>query len=107
MSKTIQGKTTEAMVSIVRFEDAAIRRHWDADAEKWYFSIVDVIGAIVESSIPKRYWSDLKKQLNNEGFEPYDKIVQLKLMSSDGKMRNADCADVETLFRVIQSVPSP
>jgi len=55
-----------------------VRRHWDADAEKWYFSVIDVIGIITESSVPKRYWTDLKKKLGKDGFELYEKIVQLK-----------------------------
>ncbi|MFA6503549.1 MAG: phage antirepressor protein [Patescibacteria group bacterium] len=107
MSKTIQGKTTEAMISIVRFENSAIRRHWDEDQEKQYSSVVDIIGAITGSSIPKRYWTDLKKRLKDEGFEVYDKIVQLKFLAKDGKKYATDCADVETMLRIIQSVSSP
>lgn len=97
----------DVAISIVHFEDKAVRRHWDEDKEKQYFSVVDIIGAITNSSIPKRYWADLKKQLKKEGFETYDKIVRLKLIASDGKLRDTDCADVETMFRIIQSVPSP
>lgn len=90
--------------SLVVFEDKEIRRIWHND--QWYFSITDVVGILSESSIPRRYWSDLKIQLKNEGFELYDFIVQLKLQSSDGKYYETDCANTETLFRIIQSIPS-
>ncbi len=92
--------------SIKLFEDAKVRTQWDAEQEKWYFSIVDVISVLTGSSIPKRYWSDLKNKLLEEGFEWYDKIVQLKLISSDGKFYATDCADTELLLRLIQSIPS-
>ena len=76
--------------------------------KEWYFSVVDIIEVLTSSSIPKRYWSDLKAKLINEGFsEVYDKIVRLKLPAEDGKLRETDCADTETMFRVIQSIPSP
>ena len=88
------------------FEDKRIRTYWDEDKGKWYFSIVDVIQVLTESSIPRRYWSDLKIKLKGEGFELYDKIVQLKLVSSDGKGYETDCADTELLLRLIQSIPS-
>jgi len=75
---------------------------------EWWFSIVDVIGALTDSSIPKRYWSDLKIKLSKEGYsEVYEEIVQLKLPSSDEKFYETDCADTEILFRIIQSIPSP
>ena len=93
--------------AIKLFQDKKIRVKWDEDAEKWYFSIVDVIGVLTGSSIPRRYWSDLKIKLKEEGFELYEKIVQLKLVSSDGKKYETDCADTELLLRIIQSVPSP
>ncbi len=94
-------------LSIIRFEDKEVRRHWDADAEKWYFSVIDVIGIITESSVPKRYWTDLKKKLGKDGFELYEKIVQLKFAAKDGKKYATECTDTETLLRVIQSIPSP
>ncbi|MDX8431025.1 MAG: Bro-N domain-containing protein [Candidatus Algichlamydia australiensis] len=77
--------------------------------DEWYFSIVDVIETLTDSLTPKRYWSDLKKKLTeDEGFiQPYDKIVRLKLVASDGRMRATDTANTETLFRIIQSIPSP
>lgn len=88
------------------FQDTNIRTQWDADAEKWYFSIVDVIAALTGTDNPRRYWSDLKRKLTQEGSELYEKIVQLKLQSSDGKFYSTDVADTEQLLRLIQSVPS-
>jgi hypothetical protein len=67
---------------------------------------VDVVGVLTDSTIPKRYWSDLKIKLKEEGFESYDKIVQLKLKSGDGKEYETDCSDTEGIFRIIQSIPS-
>lgn len=77
--------------------------------DQWYFSIIDVVEVLVESSNPRRYWSDLKRQLiDNEGFaQLYEKIVQLKMESSDGKKYQTETADTETMFRIIQSIPSP
>ena len=89
------------------FEDKKVRTFWDAEQEKWYFSIVDAIEVLTGSSIPKRYWSDLKKKLFKEGSQLYDTIVQLKMKSSDGKYYKTDVADTEQLFRLIQSIPSP
>jgi len=75
---------------------------------EWWFSVIDVCEVLSGSSIPRRYWSDLKRKLVEEGYsELYEKIVQLKLPSSDGKFYETDCADAETLFRIIQSIPSP
>ena len=67
------------------FEGKQIRRHWDDARELWYFSVIDVVSAMTDTSIPRRYWSDLKIQLRNEGSEVYEKIVQLKMQASDGK----------------------
>lgn len=90
------------------FEQQQVRSSYDENNEKWYFSIIDIISILTESKNPRRYWSDLKIKLSDEeGFDQlYEKIVQLKLTSSDGKKYNTDCADVETLLRIIQSVPS-
>ena len=76
---------------------------------EWWFSIIDIIEVLTEASIPRRYWTDLKKKLiEEESFaELYEKIVQLKLKAQDGKMRDTDCANTETIFRIIQSIPSP
>lgn len=89
------------------FEDRKVRSVWNADTEKWYISIVDVIEILTESANPRRYWSDLKIKLEKEGSQLYENIVQLKLLSSDGKKYLTDVADVEQLFRLIQSIPSP
>lgn len=89
------------------FENFKIRRQWDEKEEKWHFSVIDVIGALTDSTIPKRYWSDLKNKLKNEGSQVYEKIVQLKFLSSDGKKYSTDCFSTQDLIRVIQSIPSP
>ena len=93
--------------SIILFNQRQIRRHWDAKKEFWFFSIIDVIKILTNSTIPKRYWSDLKNKLKSEGSEVYEKIVRLKMVSPDGKQRNTDCFSTENLLRVIQSIPSP
>ena len=89
---------------VLIFGDKRIRRVWHN--ENWFFSVVDVVRVLVESSVPKRYWSDLKIKLNEEGFESYDKIVRLKLKAVDGKMRETDCANLKGIFRIIQSISS-
>ena len=89
------------------FESKQVRTHWDAKTEKWYFSVIDVIEILTGSSIPKRYWTDLKKKLTKEGSQLYDKIVQLKFEATDGKKYATDCLDTTNLFRLIQSIPSP
>ncbi len=94
--------------SLQLFQEKKIRTAWDDQQEKWYFSIIDVVGVLTDSAEPKRYWSDLKRKLLKEGaYETYEKIVRLKLVSSDGKKRLTDVADQEQLFRIIQSIPSP
>jgi hypothetical protein len=93
--------------SIKLFENKKVRSVWDGEQEKWYISIVDVIEVLTESANPRRYWSDLKIKLEKEGSQLYDFIVQLKMQSSDGKFYNTDVADIEQLFRLIQSIPSP
>jgi hypothetical protein len=93
--------------SLQLFENKKVRTLWDDAQEKWYFSIVDVIQVLTESTIPKRYWSDLKKKLSKEGSELYDNLVQLKMPAEDGKYYKTDVADSEQLFRLIQSIPSP
>ena len=93
--------------SLQLFENKKVRTLWDDAQEKWYFSIVDVIQVLTESTIPRRYWSDLKKKLSKEGSELYDNLVQLKMPAEDGKYYKTDVADSEQLFRLIQSIPSP
>ena len=88
------------------FEGQQVRYVWDAEKEKYFFSVVDVIKVLTDSENPRRYWSDLKRKLEAEGSELYAKIVQLKLPSSDGKKYLTDVADTEQVFRLIQSVPS-
>ncbi len=77
--------------------------------DEWYFSIIDIISVLTDSANPRRYWSDLKSKLSeDEGFDQlYEKIVQLKMEATDGKMRETDTANTETVFRIIQSIPSP
>lgn len=98
---------TKKEQSIILFNQKQVRRHWDADREQWYFSIVDVIEVLTDSSIPRRYWSDLKNKLKQEGSEVYEKIVQLKMTAPDGKERETDCFSTENLLRIVQSIPSP
>ncbi|MEK7655427.1 MAG: Bro-N domain-containing protein [Patescibacteria group bacterium] len=93
--------------SIVLFEQKEVRRVWDEKADQWFFSIIDIIEVLTGSTIPKRYWTDLKKKLSDEGFQLYDKIVQLKFIAKDGKKYATDCANTETVLRLIQSIPSP
>ncbi|MDP8163255.1 Bro-N domain-containing protein [Pasteurella skyensis] len=95
------------MKEIKLFEQKQVRTHWNNDEEKWYFSIIDVIEVLTGSDNPRRYWSDLKIKLKKEGSEVYDNIVQLKMLSTDKKMRLTDVANTEQLLRLIQSIPSP
>lgn len=107
MSKKIAKPLSGAEDRIVIFQEQAIRRTWHEN--EWWFSVIDVVGILSETAIPKRYWSDLKRKLTQEAGsgQPYEKIVQLKLTAPDGKQRDTDVANTETLFRIIQSIPSP
>ncbi len=89
------------------FENKKIRRVWVEKEEKWYFSVVDVIAVLSESIDPRNYWKVLKNRLKEEGSQSVTKCNQLKLEASDGKYYLTDVADTETLFRLIQSIPSP
>ena len=89
------------------FEGKEIRSIWDAEKEEYYFSVVDVIGALTDSKIPKRYWTDLKRRMTEEGSQLYENIVQLKMIAKDGKMRETDTLDTKGILRLIESVPSP
>lgn len=93
--------------SIVLFEQKKIRRLWDDEKELWYFSVVDIVESIVQTDRPRKYWNDLKIKLISEGSQPSEKIGRLKMKASDGKMRDTDVADTETILRLIQSIPSP
>ncbi|MFC6269393.1 BRO family protein [Frigoriflavimonas asaccharolytica] len=97
----------KAQNEIKLFESKKVRTSWNEDQEEWYFSIIDIIDTLTESSIPKRYWSDLKKKLLKEGSQLYEKIVQLKFEAADGKKYATDCLKTEEVFRLIQSIPSP
>ena len=89
------------------FEGNEIRSVWDSEREEYYFSVVDVIGALTEANIPRNYWSDLKRRLIQEGSELHENIVQLKMKAHDGKMRKTDTLDTKGILRLIESVPSP
>ena len=89
------------------FDQRRVRTHWDEDAEKWYFSVVDVVAILTESTDARKYWNKLKQRLKEEGNETVTNCHQLKLRAEDGKMRLTDVADTEQLLRLIQSIPSP
>jgi hypothetical protein len=93
--------------AIKLFEEKQVRSVWNAEHEKWFISIVDVIEILTESDRPRKYWSDLKAKLKKEGSELSEKIGQLRMQSTDGKYYSTDVADTEQLFRLIQSIPSP
>lgn len=95
------------MSNIKLFESKKIRSQWNSDEEKWCFSVIDVVEVLTNATNPRRYWSDLKRKLNQEGFiQLYEIIGQLKMKSSDCKFYLTDVADTEQLFRLIQSTPS-
>lgn len=90
------------------FEDSEIRSAWDSEKEEYYFSVVDVIGALTDSNIPRNYWSDLKRKLKQEGSQLHENIVQLKMKSQkDGKNYLTDTLDRKGILRLIESIPSP
>jgi hypothetical protein len=93
--------------AIKLFEEKQVRSIWDDKQEKWYISIVDVIALLTESSDANAYWRKLKQRLKEEGNETVTNCHGLKMLAADGKMRMTDVADVEQLFRLIQSIPSP
>jgi len=93
--------------SIKVFNEKQIRSHWDEIQEKWFFSIVDVVGVLSESVDSLAYWRKLKQRLKAEGNETVTNCHALKMIAADGKMRITDVADTEQLFRLIQSIPSP
>ncbi|MGE0018781.1 MAG: Bro-N domain-containing protein [Draconibacterium sp.] len=95
------------MNNIKLFEEKKIRTHWDSAKEIWYFSVIDVVEILTESPRPRKYWNALKTKLKAEGNETSQKLGQLKMQAEDGKMRDTDVADTETLLRIIQSIPSP
>ena len=93
---------------IKMFEGSQIRSVWDNEREEWYFSIVDVVGSLTESNNPRDYWYRVKKRMSEEEKSELSTICrQLKLKAPDGKMRLTDVADMQGIFRIIQSIPSP
>ncbi len=98
--------TQTEQIRVAVFEGKRIRKI--IHEGEWWFAVIDIVEVLTDSRIPKRYWSDLKRKLAKEGYsELYDKIVQLKFAAADGKLYATDCADTETMFRIIQSIPSP
>ena len=91
--------------AIKLFNDQKIRVEWNDEEEKWYFSIVDVVGVLAGNDRPRTYWSDLKRKLKEEGSQLSEKIGRLKMPAADGKMRLTDVADTEQLLRIVQSIP--
>lgn len=94
------------MNEIKLFEEAQIRSIWNEEEGQWYFSVVDICGALSNAKIPRNYWSDLKRKLIGEGSELHEKIVQLKMKSSDGKFYKTDALNTDGILRLIQSIPS-
>ena len=95
------------MNELILFQDKKVRRAWDENNQKWYFSIVDVIEILSDSPNPRKYWSVLKTRLKKNDSELTTICSQLKMQSADGKFYNTDVANTEGLLRIIQSVPSP
>lgn len=93
--------------SLKIFEEKRVRTVWDDETEKWYFSVVDVVGVLTESPNPRNYWKVLKHRLLKEGNQSVTNCNQLKLLSADGKRYNTDVADTEQILRIVQSIPSP
>ncbi len=93
--------------AIKLFEDKKVRVLWDDEQEKWFFSIIDVVGVLSESDNPRKYWSVLKTRLKSEGSQLATNCSQLKMKAEDGKLRLTDVADTEEILRLIQSIPSP
>jgi len=93
--------------AIKLFETKQVRSAWNVAEEKWYFSIVDVVGILTDSPNPHNYWKVLKHRLKKEGSELVTNCNQLKMIAADGKYYKTDVADTEQLFRLIQSIPSP
>lgn len=103
---TMKNPPSKQVVPAV-FERATIRRIYDEASEKWLFSVVDIVSAMEVSIDPRKYWNKLAERLRNEGSEVVTKCHQLKMLANDGKMRETDVADTETVLRIVQSVPSP
>lgn len=89
------------------FEDKKIRSIWDSEKEEWFFYVVNVVGVLTDSANPNNYWKVLKSRLKDEGSQLVTICNQLKMKANDGKMRLTDVADIQGIFRIIQSIPSP
>ena len=96
-----------ATTELKLFQGTNIRSLWDDAQEKWYFSIVDVVGALADNPRPRKYWNDLKRKLQAEGSQLSEKIGQLKMQAADGKFYLTDAADTAQMLRLVQSIPSP
>ncbi|MEG1906875.1 MAG: Bro-N domain-containing protein, partial [Gordonibacter sp.] len=104
------GRKEVAMVpiqSLKMFEDSRIRALWNEAEEAWYFSVVDVVAVLSESSNPRNYWNMVKARMKDEGNQTYTNCVRLKMKAADGKMRSTDTATTQGILRIIQSIPSP
>ena len=100
---------SESKDKIKLFEEKQVRAVWDAEAEKWWFSVVDIVAVLTEQAnelTARKYWNKLKQRLKEEGNETVTNCHQLKLAAKDGKMRLTDVADTEQVLRLIQSIPS-
>ena len=95
------------MNEIKLYENRKIRSTWDDEKEEWYFSVVDVVGVLTDSEEPAAYWRKLKQRLKEEGSQTVTNCHGLKMKAKDGKMRTTDVADMQGIFRIIQSIPSP
>ena len=96
--------------SLAAFENYKIRRVYDENKEAWYFSIIDIIQVLTQQDdyqTARKYWNKLKERLKNEGSQTVTSCHQLKMEAEDGKMRETDCANTQSMFRLIQSIPSP
>jgi DNA-damage-inducible protein D len=103
-------KSRNLTTSPTMFEDHNIRRTFDEKTQTWFFSVVDIVAALTQQKdhqTARKYWNKLKQRLNEEGSEVVTNCHQLKLIAEDGKMRETDCANTETIFRITQSIPSP
>jgi len=100
-------KETQMHLINKMFNDKTIRTVWNKDEEKYYISVVDIVTALVDSKDPRHYWNVLKSRLKKEGNETVTNCDQLKLKASDGKYRLTDVVDIEGMFRIIESIPSP
>jgi hypothetical protein len=106
-TSSLSKNTMEKENEIKIFDNKKVRTLWNADEEKWYLSIVDVVAVLTESVDANAYWRKLKQRLKEEGNETVTNCHGLKMLAQDGKMRMTDVADTEQLFRLIQSIPSP